>query len=225
MQTAPLRAPFASVLVVIGGVYWFANQNPSQPTASQTATTTTTLNLAGNAQFPSYITAANGMALYTFNSDTSGVSNCSGICAATWPPYSVPSAMNLSAAAGISGTVGTITRSDGTLQVTYNGAPLYFFVQDTSPGDVTGNGKNGFAVALIGSTPAPSKTTPAKTMPAKTSAPATTPTQSAPPAYVAPAPVTTPMPAPTPTPTPTPTPAPTPTPTPTPTPAPTPYRY
>jgi len=51
------------------------------------------------------------------------------------------------AMAGISGKLGTITRADGTMQVTYNGMPLYFWVHDAKAGDTSGQGIGGFSVA------------------------------------------------------------------------------
>jgi predicted lipoprotein with Yx(FWY)xxD motif len=65
-------------------------------------------------------------------------SNCSGSCATFWPPVKGPSAPG----PGITGKLGTITRSDGTAQATYNGHPLYTYVGDTAPGQAKGNGLN-----------------------------------------------------------------------------------
>jgi predicted lipoprotein with Yx(FWY)xxD motif len=186
------------VIIAAGGVYWFSTQNTSVPSSPSQATTT--ILLGSNTQFPSYLMAANGMALYTFKSDASGVSNCAGSCAVIWPPYTVVSASGLSVGANITGTIGTITRSDGTLQVTYNGMPLYFFAQDASAQDVTGNGQNGFSVATAAATASQTTTKP-QAAPQKP-APAKTPVQAAP------APVATPTPAHAPAPTPAPAPAP-----------------
>lgn len=88
----------------------------------------------------SYLTAYNGMTLYTYSKDSDGKSVCNGQCAINWPPYTVPSASAINIPANItSSNVGTITRSDGALQVTYKGAPLYFYVSDNEPGDTTGD--------------------------------------------------------------------------------------
>jgi predicted lipoprotein with Yx(FWY)xxD motif len=84
----------------------------------------------------------NGMTLYQFAMDTagSGTSACTGGCIATWPPLTVPAGTTPSAATGISGQLGTITRTDGKgVQVTYNGRPLHFYSGDTKPGDANGN--------------------------------------------------------------------------------------
>lgn len=81
-----------------------------------------------------------GKTLYTFNNDTEGVSNCSGDCATNWPPFTVGENVQLVAGAGAEGELGTITRDDGALQVTYNGMPLYFWKDDLAPGDTNGQG-------------------------------------------------------------------------------------
>lgn len=97
-----------------------------------------------------------GMTLYWFAIDTSSKSNCSGSCATYWPPVAGP----LTAGSGVTGTLGTITRSDGTKQATYLGHPLYTYVGDKSAGQATGNGKNlsgglWWEMTISGSTPAP----------------------------------------------------------------------
>ncbi len=86
------------------------------------------------------LTNAAGHTLYWFAIDTPTKSNCTGACAAFWPPLTGKA----KAAAGVSlsGTFGTITRSDGSTQVTYMGHPLYSFKQDTAAGQVNGNGLN-----------------------------------------------------------------------------------
>ncbi|MBV9349706.1 MAG: hypothetical protein JO026_03065 [Patescibacteria group bacterium] len=90
------------------------------------------------------------MTLYKYTKDTNNVSNCTGQCAVMWPPYTVADQSNLSnVKPDVKGSVGTITRADGTLQVTYNGMPLYFYNKDAKPGDTTGQGVGGvwFVVA------------------------------------------------------------------------------
>jgi predicted lipoprotein with Yx(FWY)xxD motif len=84
---------------------------------------------------------ANGMTLYTFDNDEEGVSNCVDDCATNWPPLTVESADDLVAGVNVIGALDTIEREDGSLQVTYNGMPLYYFAEDAAPGDMTGDGR------------------------------------------------------------------------------------
>jgi predicted lipoprotein with Yx(FWY)xxD motif len=84
------------------------------------------------------LTNAEGLTVYTFAADSAGKSNCYGSCAAYWPPVTG----SPSAAPGIPGTFGTITRTDGTTQVTWNGHPLYTYVGDRGPGVASGNNLN-----------------------------------------------------------------------------------
>jgi predicted lipoprotein with Yx(FWY)xxD motif len=91
-----------------------------------------------------YIIGSNSMTLYVYAKDSVGVSDCTGTCADVWPPYIVPNAAVLAnVQAGISGKVATLTRANGSLEVTYNGAPLYFYKSDTKSGDTTGQGVGG----------------------------------------------------------------------------------
>jgi predicted lipoprotein with Yx(FWY)xxD motif len=83
------------------------------------------------------------MTLYVFAKDTagSGKSACSGACATNWPPLTVTSVP--AKPAGANGALATITRDDGTMQLTYNGMPLYRFAADKAPGDTKGEGVAG----------------------------------------------------------------------------------
>lgn len=88
------------------------------------------------------VAGSNSMTVYTFSKDAanSGTSACTGTCITTWPALTVPAGTTPTAGAGAAGTVGTITRTDsnGALQVTYNGLPLYFFSGDAAVGDSNG---------------------------------------------------------------------------------------
>ena len=84
------------------------------------------------------VTDAQGMTLYWFVPDTSTASKCTGSCATYWPPVTG----TVTAGSGVTGTLGTITRPDGTTQATYDGHPLYTYIGDTAPGQAKGNGKN-----------------------------------------------------------------------------------
>jgi predicted lipoprotein with Yx(FWY)xxD motif len=82
------------------------------------------------------------MTLYLFTKDTPNTSNCYGGCASYWPPL-------LTNGAPVAGTgvtasmLGTTKRTDGTVQVTYNGWPLYYYASDKAAGDVTGENVQG----------------------------------------------------------------------------------
>lgn len=79
---------------------------------------------------------AKGMTLYTFDRDSAGKSACNGQCAQNWPP------LMAGANAAASGNWSVITRDDGAKQWAYKGKPLYTWVKDAKPGDVTGDGVN-----------------------------------------------------------------------------------
>jgi len=85
------------------------------------------------------VAASNGHTVYNFGSDTPGVSNCDGGCSAIWPPVTIASGQTPTGGPGVIGPLATITRSDGSIQVTYKGLPLYFFHSDSKPGDTRGN--------------------------------------------------------------------------------------
>jgi predicted lipoprotein with Yx(FWY)xxD motif len=100
------------------------------------------------------LTNAKGFTLYAFAPDTSTKSNCNGACAQNWPPVNGPAT-----AARVKGTFGTIKRSTGATQATFDGHPVYTFVGDKAPGQANGNGLNAFGgkwheVTTSGSAPA-----------------------------------------------------------------------
>ncbi len=84
------------------------------------------------------LTNAKGFTLYWFAPDTPTTSKCNGSCITYWPPVKGPA----TAGAGVTGKLATIKRSDGSVQATYNGHPLYTYVADTAPGQAKGNGLN-----------------------------------------------------------------------------------
>jgi predicted lipoprotein with Yx(FWY)xxD motif len=95
------------------------------------------------------VAGSNRMTVYIFSMDVkdSGTSACTGECLANWPALTVPAGATPTGGSGVTGTLGTITRTDdGSLQVTYNGLPLYFFINDKAPGDATGVYENWEAV-------------------------------------------------------------------------------
>ncbi len=88
-----------------------------------------------------YLANPSGYAVYTYNSDKPGISNCTGSCLALWPAY-----QDTGKTTGLPANISTIKRKDnGEIQYTYKGMPLYTFASD-KPGQVTGNGVAGFKV-------------------------------------------------------------------------------
>ena len=89
----------------------------------------------------SVIVAADGKTLYLFTPDEGGTPTCYDDCATAWPPLLVDDAAAAAAGEGLDAAkLTTVERTDGGLQVVYNGWPLYFFASDTAAGDVTGQG-------------------------------------------------------------------------------------
>ena len=87
------------------------------------------------------VDGASGLTLYIFTRDVkdSGESACTGDCLVTWPALTVAAGETPTGGEGVTGALGTITRTDdNTLQVTYNGLPLYFFQGDTAAGQANG---------------------------------------------------------------------------------------
>ncbi len=134
------------VALVVAVVIFVIIQKPAAaPTASVSTQSDGSIvtKTANNSKFGDYLTDGNGNTLYTYSSDTAGVSNCVDVCINIWPAYIDASGSTT----GLPANIGTVTRNDsGALQYTYKGLPLYTFVSD-SKGKVTGDGVSGFNVA------------------------------------------------------------------------------
>jgi|SRR5580692_6499606 predicted lipoprotein with Yx(FWY)xxD motif len=89
------------------------------------------------------LASSSGRAVYLWAKDTGDMSNCNGACAGAWPPVTTTSTATASGGA-VASDIGTITRSDGTKQVTYDGHPLYYFSGDSGPGAASGQGSDAF---------------------------------------------------------------------------------
>ena len=100
-----------------------------------------------------FLTGAGGRALYLWVADAKGMSSCSGACAKAWPPLTTHGKPAASGSVKAS-ELGTIKRSDGTEQVTYNGHPLYYFEGDPKSGTTTGQGSDAFGAKWWLVTPA-----------------------------------------------------------------------
>jgi predicted lipoprotein with Yx(FWY)xxD motif len=105
------------------------------------------------------LTGEDGKTLYVLAKDSNGKSTCTGSCATNWPPFKLDDGEKTSAGSGVqAGWLGTLTRDDGSTQVSYNGHPLYYFKGDTKAGDANGQGFGGvwFIAAPDGMVPSAS---------------------------------------------------------------------
>jgi predicted lipoprotein with Yx(FWY)xxD motif len=130
----------------VGDVWWVAaigeaTVGEASPVAEATPAMSMgdgNLMVAEDAELGQFLTDSNGMTLYIFSNDEmgSGISVCNDECAVNWPPYYVEDA---TLPEGVPGELTVITRDDGSEQLAYNGMPLYYWVNDTAPGDTTGH--------------------------------------------------------------------------------------
>ncbi len=124
-----------------------------------------TLEVGFTPELGPFLTDAEGHTVYLFTKDTTaGQSACEGDCASNWP--AVPAADMLMLPPGIQGTLGSIDRSDGSQQLTYNDIPLYYYAEDDEAGDTYGQAKGDvwFVVApgaQFGEVPSAMAATPA----------------------------------------------------------------
>lgn len=138
---ATLAIVLTAVVMTVMMVLAFAQAQDTSTATSQPVKEikTATIDTVGD-----YLTDANGRAFYLFLADTSQMSNCADGCATNWPPVLVSDANDLPKIdEGMDQSLlGTVQREDGTLQLTYNGWPLYYYSGDADSGDVTGQGLN-----------------------------------------------------------------------------------
>ena len=125
-----------------GGYGGYGNDYGYGTPAPKAASPTGPLQLVANAKLGSVLAASNGMTLYTNKNDTPKKSACDNACASIWPPLLVTGSA-MAAPSGLKGTLGTVTWSDGTIQVTLNGQPLYLYAGDLKSGDANGDGIDG----------------------------------------------------------------------------------
>jgi predicted lipoprotein with Yx(FWY)xxD motif len=133
-QTLPAVSAASVVALVLLGVF-VASPKPLPVVSTGGSGQTLDAKSVGGAKL---LTNSQGFTLYTFAPDKTNKSVCYGDCASYWPP--VPG--NMSAGPGVSGKIGTIKRTDGSTQATYDGRPLYTYVGDKSPGQDGGNNIN-----------------------------------------------------------------------------------
>lgn len=105
---------------------------------AQDDTAETTVAVAETGDLGQFLTDAAGMTLYLFTNDTeANVSVCEGDCATAWPPFTAEEPLTLPD--GVDGELTLFERPDGSMQVAYNGIPLYYWQADQNPGDTTGH--------------------------------------------------------------------------------------
>ncbi len=129
------------ILLVVAACSSNSNSTPS-PSATTASAKPTPAAAGGTVQVvnvPSkgnILADAQGRTLYHFDNDTTGKSNCESTCATTWPPLKFTGTGNPTGASGLT----TITRTDGSKQVAFNGEPLYTYSGDTAAGQANGDG-------------------------------------------------------------------------------------
>ncbi|MGD8805910.1 MAG: hypothetical protein PVH65_08660 [Chloroflexota bacterium] len=125
--------------------YWANDQAPGDTTGQGVGDVwfvvpPYTVAAGGNEELGDFLVGANGMTLYQFTQDEENSSSCYDGCAANWPPLLVQANEVPVPGAGVTGQLNIIQRDDGTLQVAYDGMPLYYWANDQAPGDATGQG-------------------------------------------------------------------------------------
>jgi predicted lipoprotein with Yx(FWY)xxD motif len=138
--SAPPASPAPSASSAGGGRgdYDYGTGNAATPSPGSGTGTVEVTTATGS--LGTWLTGPTGLTLYTFEPDTPNTSTCVDDCAQAWPPFTVTADDTLTAGDGMGGVLTTFERPDGTLQVAYDGAPLYYFASDTSPGDTNGQG-------------------------------------------------------------------------------------
>ena len=145
-----LVVPLASALLVAACGSAAASTSASAPASSAaaagssaSASTTGTVITTQAGSAGAFLTNGSGRTVYLWAKDGMNMSACTGACASAWPP--VPATGTLTATGGAqTSDLGTITRSDGTKQVTYDGHALYFFAGDSAAGQANGQGSDSF---------------------------------------------------------------------------------
>jgi predicted lipoprotein with Yx(FWY)xxD motif len=170
---ATRRMKRAHLLLPIGILAGGLATSLALPAAAQAstakATRTTVVMAAKRAHFGSILVTTSGATLYTYAKDMKNRSNCNSGCISFWPALVVP-AGSTPVGKGVTG-LGVIRRANGQQQVTYQGKPLYRFLEDKKVGQVAGQGVNHFSVVKLGSTVAGTSTTTTSKPPASNGIP------------------------------------------------------
>jgi predicted lipoprotein with Yx(FWY)xxD motif len=145
MNTFSGRGPKVLTLISIGliaalGLAACGGSNDSNATAASPSSSSSDTVGVSDISGQSVLVDSSGNALYTPEQEAKGKILCTGSCESEWMPLTVSSGSQPTASADVTGKLGTVERPDGSEQVTLNGAPLYTFVEDGGPGNVTGDG-------------------------------------------------------------------------------------
>ena len=133
-----------ALITTVSAVGVAATLAASVPTSAATrprATSTTEITVEKNATWGSILSLSNGDTVYRLTKDSKNKSTCTGACATAWPPVVLASGQKSPLGKGVT-RLGTITRANGTRQVTYEGIPLYRYAGDKKSGEVNGNLKD-----------------------------------------------------------------------------------
>jgi predicted lipoprotein with Yx(FWY)xxD motif len=150
------RKPILALTVVAVGSVLLgacASSSTANSSSGSAGSASPTLRAQKVGSIGSVLVDSSGLTLYFLKGETAANIQCTGSCATNWPPLTVASGVKPTVGSGVSGKAGTVQRPDGSLQVTYDGKPLYTFAGDSGPGDASGQGvANFFAATPTGST-------------------------------------------------------------------------
>jgi predicted lipoprotein with Yx(FWY)xxD motif len=141
-KVVALAVAVGALIAACGGSSSSTAATSPSPSPSSAATGEK-IAVATNAKLGQILVDESGMTVYLFLSDTATTSTCYTSCATVWPPVLTTGTPQAGTGANAS-LLGTLTRTDGKVEVTYAGHPLYYFVQDKAAGDAKGQGINGF---------------------------------------------------------------------------------
>jgi predicted lipoprotein with Yx(FWY)xxD motif len=140
--TLALGALLTLLALLVSGCSAGSSSQPGQLSASMGGNAITYLRTRTTATAGTVLTDGTGYTLYWFSEDTASSSACDSTCVPQWPP--VTGAPKAAVGVTLKASLGTIIRSDGVVQATYDGHPLYTFAGDFDPGDVSGDGATQF---------------------------------------------------------------------------------
>ena len=153
------RRSLAALLAVLLLAACSTGSGAATPTPAAPAGGGAAIGLAGSSA-GDHLVGTNGRALYVLTADSANNSTCSG----NWPPATASAGQSPVAGTGVSALLGTMTRADGSVQLTANGMPLYAYSGDASATDINGQGKGGVwflagadgkALSTAGGSPSP----------------------------------------------------------------------